>query len=104
KYSLLRLFRLQLDLMTGFSVAPLRLLFSAGALIGLIGFALSVYILVMRFTYGDAYTQGGVFTLFAVLFFFVGAQFVALGLLGEYIGRVLQTVRRRPPYVFKEPR
>ncbi len=102
KYSFLHLFRLNLDLMTGFSVAPLRLLFTAGAFTALVGFALSVYILAMRFRYGNEWTQGGIFTLFAVLFFFVGAQFVALGLLGEYIGRVLQTVRRRPPYVFRD--
>jgi undecaprenyl-phosphate 4-deoxy-4-formamido-L-arabinose transferase len=102
KYSLIRLVRLQLDLMTGFSVAPLRLLFTVGALVGLAGLSLSVYILVMRQVHGDAWTAGGLFTLFAVLFFFVGAQFVALGVLGEYVGRILQTVRRRPPYVLRE--
>jgi undecaprenyl-phosphate 4-deoxy-4-formamido-L-arabinose transferase len=106
KYSLLKLFRLHLDLMTGFSVAPLRFLFTAGLFIAFLGFALFAYIVVMRVLYGDEYTQGGVFTLFAILFLFVGAQFVAFGLLGEYIGRILQTVRRRPPYVMKdeEPR
>lgn len=102
KYSLVSLFRLHLDLMTGFSVAPLRFLFTAGVGIAGLGFALFVYILVMRILYGDAYTQGGVFTLFAILFLFVGAQFVAFGLLGEYIGRILQTVRQRPPYVLRE--
>ena len=39
------------------------------------------------------------FTLFAVLFFFVGAQFLAFGLLGEYIGRIYQQVRHRPRYL-----
>jgi undecaprenyl-phosphate 4-deoxy-4-formamido-L-arabinose transferase len=43
----------------------------------------------------------GVFTLFAILFFFVGAQFVAFGLLGEYIGRIYQEVRDRPRFVVK---
>jgi len=102
KYSILNLIRLNFDLMSGFSVAPLRLLFTAGLFVGLLGFAFFVYILVMRALYGDQYTQGGVFTLFAVLFLFVGAQFVAFGLLGEYIGRILQTVRRRPPYVLRD--
>jgi len=41
-------------------------------------------------------------TLFAMLFFFIGAQFVAFGLLGEYVGRVFQSVRRRPVYVLRE--
>lgn len=40
----------------------------------------------------------GVFVLFAVLFIFVGAQFVAMGLLGEYIGRIYNDVRARPRY------
>jgi undecaprenyl-phosphate 4-deoxy-4-formamido-L-arabinose transferase len=56
----------------------------------------------MRVIHGDTWTQGGIFTLFAILFLFVGAQFIAFGLLGEYIGRILQTVRRRPPYVLRE--
>jgi undecaprenyl-phosphate 4-deoxy-4-formamido-L-arabinose transferase len=102
KYSLLNLIRLNFDLMSGFSVAPLRLLFTAGLFVGVVGFGFFVYILVMRALYGNEYTQGGVFTLFAVLFLFVGAQFVAFGLLGEYIGRILQTVRQRPPYVLRE--
>jgi len=102
KYSMLNLIRLNFDLMSGFSVAPLRLLFTAGLFVGVVGFAFFVYILVMRALYGNEYTQGGVFTLFAVLFLFVGAQFVAFGLLGEYIGRILQTVRRRPPYVLRD--
>lgn len=102
KYSVLNLIRLNFDLMSGFSVAPLRLLFTAGLFVGLVGFAFFVYILVMRHIHGDVYTQEGVFTLFAVLFLLVGAQFVAFGLLGEYIGRILQTVRQRPPYVLRE--
>jgi undecaprenyl-phosphate 4-deoxy-4-formamido-L-arabinose transferase len=39
-----------------------------------------------------------VFTLFAVLFTFIGAQFVGMGLLGEYIGRIYTDVRARPRY------
>ena len=40
----------------------------------------------------------GVFTLFAVLFIFIGAQFIGMGLLGEYLGRVYHDVRARPRY------
>ncbi len=36
--------------------------------------------------------------LFAVLFMFIGAQFVGMGLLGEYIGRIYNDVRARPRY------
>lgn len=102
KYSLLRLFRLQLDLMTGFSQAPMRLLFSAGVLIALAGVALGVLLVIMRLLHGPDWAADGVFTLFAILFVFVGAQFFALGLIGEYVGRTLGVVRKRPPFVVRD--
>ena len=46
--------------------------------------------------------MGGVFTLFAVLFMLVGLQFIGMGLLGEYIGRIYTDVRGRPRYYVEE--
>ncbi|NDY42939.1 glycosyltransferase [Dissulfurirhabdus thermomarina] len=102
KYSLLKLLGLQLDLMTGFSLWPLRLLFLVGSGLAVAGLAMAALILVLRFVLGAEWAAQGVFTLFAVLFFFVGGQFFALGLLGEYIGRIFQAVRRRPAYLVGE--
>jgi len=48
--------------------------------------------------HGAGWSAEGVFTLFAVLFIFTGAQFIAMGLLGEYIGRIYHDVRARPRY------
>jgi undecaprenyl-phosphate 4-deoxy-4-formamido-L-arabinose transferase len=101
-YSLRKLLSLQLDLITSFSIAPLRLLFLLGSCIAALGMLFGVYLLVMRVIEGPEYAAFGVFTLFGVLFFFVGAQFVAFGLLGEYIGRIYQEVRGRPPYLVRE--
>jgi len=64
-----------------------------------LGFALGVFILIMRLVYGPEWAVGGVFTLFALLFIFIGAQFLGMGLLGEYIGRIYYDVRGRPRYV-----
>ncbi len=102
KYSLLRLFRLHLDLMTGFSLAPLRLLFSVGSIVAAAGILFGVALLVLRVIEGPEWAAFGVFTLFAVLFLFVGAQFIAFGLLGEYVGRIFQAVRERPAYVLRD--
>ncbi|HSX78081.1 MAG TPA: undecaprenyl-phosphate 4-deoxy-4-formamido-L-arabinose transferase, partial [Candidatus Saccharimonadia bacterium] len=99
KYSLLKLLSLQLDLMSGFSLWPLRALFFVGTGVAALGLGMGTLILALRLYYGSAWAAEGVFTLFAVLFCFVGAQFFALGLLGEYIGRIFQAVRKRPPFV-----
>jgi undecaprenyl-phosphate 4-deoxy-4-formamido-L-arabinose transferase len=102
KYSLPRLLRLHLDLMTGFSLAPLRLLFSAGGVVAAAGILLGLTVLVLRLIRGPEWAAQGVFTLFAILFVFIGAQFIAFGLLGEYVGRIFQAVRERPPYVLRD--
>jgi undecaprenyl-phosphate 4-deoxy-4-formamido-L-arabinose transferase len=98
-YSLRKLFSLQLDLITSFSIAPLRALFILGWIIAALGLGFAVFLLVQRIIQGPEWAAQGVFTLFAVLFFFVGAQFLAFGLLGEYIGRIYQEVRDRPTYL-----
>lgn len=98
KYSLWKLINLQFDLLTSMTTAPLRLLSVIGSLISLFGFFLAAKIMVMRLIYGPGWAVDGVFTLFAILFVFVGAQFVAMGLLGEYIGRIYHDVRARPRY------
>jgi len=99
KYSLLKLFSLQLDLLTGFSLWPLRALFFMGTGVACLGFLLGLLILALRLYYGPGWAAEGVFTLFALLFCLIGAQFFAFGLLGEYIGRIFQSVRKRPPYI-----
>jgi len=99
KYSLLKLFSLQLDLLTGFSLWPLRAMFFMGTGVACLGFLLGLLILALRLYYGPGWAAEGVFTLFALLFCLIGAQFFAFGLLGEYIGRIFQSVRKRPPYI-----
>ncbi len=102
KYSLIKLFSLQLDLMTGFSFWPLRVLLATGSFLAFSGIFFAVLIIVLRFILGPSWAVEGVFTLFAILFFFIGAQFFALGLIGEYIGRIFQAVRKRPLYIIRD--
>ena len=104
KYSFLKLISLQFDLLTSMSTFPLRLLSFMGAVIAMCGVGFGCLLMVLRFVYGDVWAAEGVFTLFSVLFIFVGAQFIGLGLLGEYIGRIYHDVRGRPRFFIQEIR
>lgn len=102
KYGLWKLINLQFDLLTSMSVFPLRLLNILGGIVSAVGVGLGILIIIMRLIYGTAWAAEGVFTLFAILFIFIGAQFIGMGLLGEYIGRIYQDVRARPRYFVRE--
>jgi undecaprenyl-phosphate 4-deoxy-4-formamido-L-arabinose transferase len=97
KYSLYQLIRLNFDLVTGFSIMPLQIFSILGMLLSLAAGSLFLYLLVRRFLLGAEVE--GVFTLFALTFFLIGVMLFGLGLLGEYIGRIYQQIRKRPRYV-----
>lgn len=98
KYSLMKLINLQFDLLTSMTTFPLRLLSMLGGLLAMAGFVFSLVLLVTRFVYAADWAGEGVFTVFAILFIFIGVQLLAMGLLGEYIGRIYNDVRARPRY------
>jgi undecaprenyl-phosphate 4-deoxy-4-formamido-L-arabinose transferase len=97
KYSLYRLIRLSFDLMTGFSTVPLQMFSLVGLVVSLLSGALVIYLLGRRLIVGPE--VDGVFTLFAIVFFFLGIALFGIGLLGEYIGRIHADVRERPRYM-----
>ena len=100
RYSLFRLLRLNFDLLTAFSLLPIQTVSLAGVLVSALGLAFALFLGIRRLLVGPEVE--GVFTLFAILFFFIGLQILALGLIGEYVGRIYQEVRRRPRYVISE--
>jgi len=102
KYSVWKLINLQFDLLTSMTTFPLRLLNVLGVLISALGVGFGIFLFVMRWIYGPDWAAAGVFTLFAILFIFIGAQFLGMGLLGEYIGRIYSDVRARPRYFVEE--
>lgn len=102
KYSLGKLISLMFDLVTTMTTYPLRLLSIVGGIISATGFGFGILLLILRLIYGVEWAVGGVFTLFALVYFFIGAQFIAMGLLGEYIGRIYHDVRARPRYFVQE--
>jgi undecaprenyl-phosphate 4-deoxy-4-formamido-L-arabinose transferase len=100
KYSLYKLIRLNFDLMTGFSVVPLQLFALFGIVTSLLSLAFGLFLLVRRFIVGAEVE--GVFTLFAILFFFIGIIIMGIGIVGEYVGRIYQEVRKRPRFVIRK--
>lgn len=98
KYSLWKLINLQFDLLTSITTLPLRILSLVGVTVALMGVGLGILILILRILWGAEWAAKGVFTLFAILFIFIGGQFTAMGFLGEYIGRTYLDVRARPRY------
>lgn len=100
-YPLRKLINLQFDLVSSFSDLPLKLLMYGGILMSLLGVCFGALLVVARLMYGAGWAAEGIFTLFAILFIFVGLQFFALGVIGEYIGRIYREVRKRPEYVIE---
>ncbi|MGA2514958.1 MAG: glycosyltransferase [Thermodesulfobacteriota bacterium] len=100
-YSLRKLINLQFDLVSSFSDFPLKFIMYAGIAMAFLGISLGVVLGIARIVYGAEWAAEGVFTLFSILFAFVGFQFFALGVMGEYIGRIYREVRKRPEYTIE---
>ncbi|MFA7059503.1 MAG: glycosyltransferase [Pedobacter sp.] len=99
KYSFYNLIRLNFDLMTGFSVVPLQLFALLGIITAIFSLAFAMFLFIRRFIIGAEVE--GVFTLFAILFFFIGIIILGIGIVGEYVGRIYQEVRKRPRFVVR---
>jgi undecaprenyl-phosphate 4-deoxy-4-formamido-L-arabinose transferase len=101
-YSFYALIRLNFDLITGFSLAPLQyftmfaMACSAGSLV------LVALLFYRRFVLDLDRETFGVFTLFGILFFLLSVAMIGIGLIGEYVGRTYQVVRARQRYHVKE--
>jgi undecaprenyl-phosphate 4-deoxy-4-formamido-L-arabinose transferase len=102
KYGLWKLINLQFDLLTSMTTFPLRLLSVLGGITSALGIGFGGFLFLMRLIHGPEWAAEGIFTLFAILFIFVGAQFIGMGLLGEYIGRIYNDVRARPRYFVQQ--
>ncbi len=100
-YSFYKLVRLNFDLITGFSIAPLQY-FTMFAMACCAGSAVFVLVLAVRRMFFDYTAAEGLFTLFGVLFFLMSVALLGIGLIGEYVGRTYQVVRARQRYFVKE--
>jgi polyisoprenyl-phosphate glycosyltransferase len=99
KYTLRKLFRLALSGYIGFSAAPLRLAALLGLVASLVGFGVAVWVLATKLL--DIPSPRGWASLLACVMLVGGVQLLVLGVIGEYLGRVYDEVRRRPTYVLR---
>jgi len=100
KYNLIKLIRLNFDLMTGFSHLPIHAVGVMGLAIALLGFFFGLFLFIRRLVVGPEVE--GVFTLFAILFVFVGLNTFGLALIGAYVGRIYKEVRGRPRFIIRQ--
>lgn len=94
------LFRFALDGMTSFSTAPLRIWTYVGAGAAVVALLAALAIIVRVLVAGR--DVPGYASLMVVILFAFALQMVALGILGEYIGRMYQEVKGRPIYVIRD--
>lgn len=100
RFSPLRLLALAITGLTAFSTLPLRIWSGFGALVALSAIGYGTWIVADYWFNGNP--VAGWPTVVAGLMFFSGLQFLSIGILGEYLGRVYQEVKQRPLYVLRE--
>lgn len=100
KWNYWKLWNFALDGITASTTLPLRLWTYAGGLIASVSFVYTAYIVLRTFIYGR--DVPGYASLLVAVLFFGGLQLMALGVIGEYLGRVLEEVRERPLYIINE--
>lgn len=94
------LFNLAIEGITSFTTAPLRFASIAGFIIAVITFLYALYFLTKTLLIGDPVQ--GFTTLIVVVLFLGGIQLMAIGVLGEYIGRIFNESKNRPTYLANE--
>ncbi len=95
KYPLGRMLALALDGITSFSVRPLRWIYAAGVLFILVAFCVILWAVVQHFF---GHTIQGWTSLLVSVWFVGGCLLTAIGIIGEYIGKIYGEAKRRPRY------
>ena len=97
KFGFWKLWNFALEGITSFSTAPLRAATYLGIATALVAFVYGAWIIAKALLWGDP--VAGWPTMMAVILFLGGVQLVALGLIGEYLGRLYEEAKQRPLYL-----
>lgn len=100
KMSATRLFNLALEGITSYTTAPLRLASVLGFAVSLVSIIYMIYVVGKTIIYGDPVQ--GFPTIICAILFLGGCQLLALGIIGEYIGKIYNETKRRPAYIVSE--
>jgi len=99
KYTFFKMLRFGLDGIVSFSVKPLRIAFYTGFIVSVLSLIYAIYAVVQHLI--GSTVEGWTSILVSVLFI-GGVTLLSLGVIGEYIARIFNEVRRRPMYFFKD--
>ncbi|GLR70031.1 glycosyltransferase family 2 protein [Agaribacter marinus] len=100
KWSFLQLIGLALSGITAFSVKPLKLATFAGALLSIFAFIYAIWVFTKTMLFGEA--VAGYPTLLLIQLFLGGVQLIAIGIVGEYVGRIFLEAKARPVYLLMD--
>jgi glycosyltransferase involved in cell wall biosynthesis len=97
KYPLRKMLKFALDGITSFSILPLRFATYLGVFISFCSIGVAIYAVIARFILRT--TVPGWTAVVVVVSLLAAAQLLMIGILGEYVGRIYEQVKHRPPYV-----
>jgi polyisoprenyl-phosphate glycosyltransferase len=100
KFTMTRLVYLALDGLISFSYVPLRVITMLGFGVSLLSIMLATFYAIKKLTVG--LNPPGFATLIVAVFFLAGMQLITIGVIGEYVGRIFEEVKRRPLYVVRK--
>ena len=99
KYPLKKMIAFAIEGITSLSNKPIRYVTILGLLCGLLGVAMGVYVLISLF---NGHTVAGWASIMMSVWLLGGLQLVALGLIGEYVGKIYMETKRRPKFILEE--
>ncbi len=98
KYPLKKMLSFAFDGITSFSISPIRMISTVGAIVCVISIIMAIFALVQKIM-GN--TNSGWTSLMMSIWFIGGVQLLSVGLIGEYIGKLYKEVKRRPRYIIE---